>query len=102
VYTTENALTFADMAKAVQRSAGLGQVTCPDGSMAPDALSCLPVQTPAETAPVNALFSAESAAGEQPYYQTVLGMQIPTSTLLIGGIIAAIALGAAFFGGARR
>jgi hypothetical protein len=101
VYTTENALTFADMAKAVQRSAGLGQVTCPDGSIAPDALSCLPVETPGGGGLLPVATEAATTA-EQPYYTNFLGMQLPTSTLLIGGIIAAIALGAAFFGGARR
>jgi hypothetical protein len=106
VYTTENALTFADMAKAVQRSAGLGQVTnvplnClnPDGSVN---LDCLPDLTTPGTNFTATVGTPELTAGEQPYYQTVLGMQIPTSTLLIGGIIAAIALGAAFLGGARR
>jgi len=102
VYTTENALTFADMAKAVQRSAGLGQVTCPDGSTAPDALSCLPFETTPGGGGLLPVASAAGVTAEQPYYTNFLGMQIPTSTLLIGGLIAAIALGSAFFGGARR
>lgn len=94
-------LTFSDLTKAVQRESwGLGQVTCPDGSQAPDTLSCLPVNTNIGANQIaNTIFGATASAAEQPYYQNIFGLQVPTSVLVIG-VVGLIALAAAM--GGRR
>lgn len=94
-------ITFSDLAKAMQRESwGLGQVTCPDGSSAPDALSCLPVETTGGGGGFQPIFNQMAANAESPYYLTVGGMQISMSTLIIGGLVALIAVGAVL--GGRR
>lgn len=98
MYVTQHPLTFSDLSKAVQRSAGLaGLGQCPDGT-----LDCLPVETQPSGGGLLPVTSGESSTAISPYYTTIGGLQISNSTLVIGGIIAAIALGAAFLGGARR
>lgn len=95
-------ITFSDLAKAMQRESwggGLGQVTCPDGSSAPDALSCLPVETTGGGG-FQPIFNQMAANAESPYYLTVGGMQISMSTLIIGGLVLLIGVGA-MLGGRR-
>lgn len=95
-------LTFADLSKAIQRESwgGLGQVTCPDGSSAADALSCLPVETTPGGGGFQPIFNQMAANAESPYYLTVGGMQISMSTLIIGGLVLLIGVGA-MLGGRR-
>lgn len=95
-------LTFADLSKAIQRESwGLGQVTCPDGSSASDALSCLPVETTGSGGGgFQPIFNQMAANAESPYYLTVGGMQISMSTLIIGGLVLLIGVGA-MLGGRR-
>jgi len=101
MYVTEHPIRFSDLTKAVQRSAGLGQVTCPDGSTAPDALSCLPVETLPAGGGLLPVAAGTASAAESPYYINILGLQIPTTYAVIGGIlIAGLLIGS--MGGRRR
>jgi hypothetical protein len=94
-------LTFADLSKAVQRESwgGLGQV--PDDSGA-DVLNGLPVQSAASNAALNSLANTQASNLISPYYVNILGLQIPTQTLAIGGIAVAALLLFSSMGGRRR
>jgi hypothetical protein len=97
VYVNDRPFTFADMAKAVQRDAGLsglGQCT-PDPN---DPLSCLPVQSAGSAAVSNAVGNAQGASEISSYYTTVGGVSISNTTLLLGGL----AIAAVFFFGAMK
>ena len=98
-------ITFDDLAKAMQREswgpAGLGQVTCPDGSSAPDALSCLPVESPGGGG-LLPVVSAIASQAEQPYYVNLFGMQVPTPVLFVGGAAVLLWAFSLIAGGGRR
>lgn len=94
MYVSERPFTFADMAKAVQRSAGLGQA-CPDGT-----LDCLTDPLAAASAATEqSINTAQAQQAISSYYTTIGGVSISNSVLVIGGLILA---GVVFFGSARR
>lgn len=103
-------LTFADLSKAIQRESwgGLGQVDsspnylCPDGTNAPqnNPLNCLSTETTPGGGGFQPIFNQMAANAESPYYLTVGGMQISMSTLIIGGLVLLIGVGA-MLGGRR-
>ena len=80
MYISERPFTFADLSKAVQRTAGLGQ--CPDGT-----LDCLPVEDAASAATEQAINQAQLTAATSNYYTTIGGVSISNTTLYIGGFI---------------
>jgi hypothetical protein len=94
MYVSERPFQFSDLAKAVQRSAGLGQ-TCPDGT-----LDCLvdPAVAASEAAE-QAINTAQLTSGNSSYYTTVGGVSISNSVLVIGGLLIA---GLVFFGAAKK
>jgi hypothetical protein len=95
MYVSERPFQFSDLAKAVQRSAGLGQATCPDGT-----LDCLvDPAVAASEATEQAINTAQLTSGNSGYYTTIGGVSISNSVLVIGGLLIA---GLVFFGAAKK
>lgn len=100
MYVDDRPLTFADLSKAVQRSAGLGQAyTCADGSSVGNALDCFPIESPGnEAAATNVFTGINNAATGQV---SIFGVTMPGwAAYTLGGFALVIALGA--FSGGRR
>ena len=94
MYVSDRPLTFADLSRAVERSAGLGQVPA-------DYMQQVLSEEQAYEYDPNLTTDQIAIAAQQavqPSTVSIFGIQVPTSTLLVAGL----AVGALVLFGSRR